>query len=406
MSFDQAKKISSLVIDLLNPKSVFQKRMIWKDKVLSFEGHSIHYDSVQKIHLFGVGKAASYEVRAWEELLKENGFSDKIAQRVSYTKRDHSICSDTIIQLEGDHPYMSEDNIKQTDQFIKYLLAIEPDDTLIFLLSGGASSLLVKPKENISFSMLQKINKDLVNSGLNINKMNAVRKSLSQVKNGGLLKFIQTQNIYQFVNCDIPDGTIKDVGSSPLFYSSLDQNFVNEFLSDINISLEFEKPSQSNPFSLISSSAQSLLEDLAKGSNDVSVGKVYDGSCLEVIEDIFKEIKEQEPTQHLSGGEGTIVIPKYSGLGGRSTHFVLLMATILYQEEKYRDYKILSIGTDGTDGPTDAAGAYIDYELFKSLDPSNYLEKFDSYHYFEKLNTLIKTGPTGTNVMDLRCIWR
>ncbi|MFK8137337.1 MAG: MOFRL family protein, partial [Bdellovibrionales bacterium] len=98
-------------------------------------------------------------------------------------------------------------------------------------------------------------------------------------------------------------------------------------------------------------------------------------------------------------------LPEVHGLGGRSTHFVLSMAKILYKSSKNRNIKIMSFGTDGTDGPTDAAGAFIDYPMFTKLDCDDYLTDANSYEYFKKIDGLIKTGPTQTNVMDIRCIW-
>jgi glycerate-2-kinase len=122
-------------------------------------------------------------------------------------------------------------------------------------------------------------------------------------------------------------------------------------------------------------------------------------------DELLKNIP-QDRTYCISGGEAYLEVPSYALKGGRNTHFVASFAKRIYKDPKLRDINILSFATDGTDGDTDCAGAYINYELYISLNVDKYLKNFDTFHYFEKLGTLIKTGPTKSNVMDLRIIWR
>ena len=141
------------------------------------------------------------------------------------------------------------------------------------------------------------------------------------------------------------------------------------------------------------------IEELA---SNLKIGALQ----LEAIEEGNEEKLPEKGKYHISGGEAPIVLPRSTGVGGRNTHFVLAMANELYQNEENRDLHILSLGTDGNDCDTDAAGAYINYNIFNENNIGDHLDNFSSYDYFEKTNTLIKTGPTGSNVMDLRFIWR
>ncbi len=132
---------------------------------------------------------------------------------------------------------------------------------------------------------------------------------------------------------------------------------------------------------------------------------MYDCSIDELISDLQGKLPANGEFI-FSGGEATIAISGSYGMGGRNTHFVLSFAEQIYKISENQNIHILSIGTDGGDGPTDAAGAYLNFDLFKTKDARPYLKNFDSYNYFKELGSLICTGPTKSNVMDLRVIWR
>ncbi len=253
---------------------------------------------------------------------------------------------------------------------------------------------------------MQDIHKDLLSSGLNINEMNMIRKAISKVKNGGLLDYISTDNIIQFVTCDIPNERLADVSSGPLLYTDLDYQKVSEYLKkyEVNVSKKSRAESEFPTYKL--NSASILLGKLKKELELDYNPIVYDDLLENVLEDISKNLNDKI---HISGGEATLKLPSKCGVGGRNTHFVLAMANKLYKDTKNQSKVIFSLGTDGADGPTDAAGAYIDYSTFKKsidqgINPVEYMNSFDSYSYFKKIGTLIKTGPTHSNLMDIRII--
>lgn len=373
------QQITKEAIDFLDPEKCFRDVFEFYHNKVTLEGNLLEIKG--KLHLFGLGKAASYQVSAFKKLMKENGYQDFLGRCVSYTKVGHGVEDSAIFQLEGDHPVVSLKNLENTRRFIKELSLISYKDTLFFFLSGGGSALLELPHEGINFDDFVNKQVELLNSGKTISEMNSERKAMSQVKDGGLLSHIPTQNIFQFITSDIPSPRMQNVSSGPLLGqkgSIIDRSFVVQ-------------------------SEGVLLKRLCDHPNRI-MGEVYDCS-LEVG---LKNFPVPSAKQLLfSGGEMPVTMSETAnGKGGRNTHFVLALAHKIYREEKNSDLKIMSLATDGGDGPTDAAGAYIDFELYRSLEATSFLNDFNSYEYFEKLGTLIKTGPTRSNVMDLRVLWR
>jgi glycerate-2-kinase len=380
--FPIVKDLVREILMTLDPNLNFRDILASKGCYLTVKGEKFLVTG--RLHVFALGKAASFQVQAFLNLISNSPNDFKLGEIVSYTKDEHTVNDGSFMEFEGSHPVISERNIKNTLIYIEKLSEISLDDTLVFLLSGGGSSLLELPIKGLSFEDLHSEHEKLLESGLNINDMNKRRKELSQVKNGGLLKFLNTRNIIQFVTCDIPNEKIEDISSGPLM--SDEDNF-------------------DNPRTYMLNSGSRLLENLCSGKTDRIMGKIYDCSIDVAINDLMQRLPNRGE-KLFTGGEIPIMVTSKSGKGGRNTHFVLAFAERLYKDDANRDIKILSIGTDGGDGPTDAAGAYIDFDLFKNNNHEEYLATFNSYEYFEKIGTLIKTGPTKTNVMDLRCIWR
>ena len=404
----RANKLVKDVLEILNPDKIFPQLVKVENNSIFVinEGYKQEITG-KKIHIIGVGKAASYEVRSFKNTLINLGQKNRLGLCLAYTKYKHTVLDEGILQLEGSHPEMSENNLMRTQEFLDSLVKLPREDTCLFLLSGGASALLVKPKKEISLEQKIEINHGLLHSGLNINDMNEIRKSLSEVKNGKTLKCIPCRQVIQFINCDIPNLDIRDVGSSPLVYKELNYEKINNYLSKHNTKLQTEVSQIRKITSIFSSGPHKLLDELVKLYGESTIkGELLDCTFEDALKYYSKEVSRIGEQIHLSGGEATINVTNFSGKGGRNTHFVLGLAHYLYKKPEFQDLNILSLGTDGTDGPTDAAGAFINFEMYQKLDPTIFLTEFNSYAYFEKVGGLIKTGPTGTNVMDIRFIWR
>ena len=380
---EKVTKIVNEVITLLDPYNNF-KLMVELDENFITIDQSKFEVGKKRVHIFGAGKAASFEVEAFKKLILDSAIKKQLGSCVALTKDDHTVDDLSIIQLEGSHPVISQKNIHNTEKFIDLLQEVAAEDYLVFLLSGGASALLEKNINGLSFDELRIKHEELLISGLNINEMNHIRKSLSLVKDGGLLNFIKTQNIIQFITCDIPNEKLSDVSSGPLLKGEKTHILRSTFKTQ---------------------SASKLLNDFCNVSDSRKKGRVYDGLLDEVIRDLLTKLPKNNEIL-VTGGEATIEVPPQSGKGGRNTHFVLAFAQEIYKDITNRDIHILSLGTDGGDGPTEAAGAYINYKLFSQKCSQDYLNGFNSYEYFKEIDSLIVTGPTKTNVMDLRLLWR
>ena len=376
------KEIVGEVLTYLDPKISLNRILSFNENIIISSGEMFPLKG--KIHIFGLGKASSFQVKALIDILSSQESQLDYGEIVSYTKEGHTLNQQNIFELEGSHPVITEKNVENTMRFIEKLSSISEDDTLFFLLSGGGSALLELPIEGVKIDDLIQKYRELLLSGENINVINTQRKKLSKVKNGGLLKFIKSKNIIQLGTCDIPNEKIEDVSSGPL-------------ISTHN--------KTSNLKTITLASGSSLINFLCSKNSKRIKGKIYDTDLDTAVSDIIKHLP-QKGESLFCGGEIPISVPKNCGQGGRNTHFVLALAMTIYKDIKNRDIKILSLGTDGGDGETDAAGAYIDYDLYCKLEGKTFLEHFNSYEYFDKVGTLIKTGPTKTNVMDLRCIWR
>lgn len=391
----KAQIIIEQTLKSLQPDHVFQKMIQFTDDGIQIKNQI--FEIKENIYIFAVGKAASYEASALKNLFESNDLSVK--QCLAYTKLNHTVDDPEIYQLEGDHPFLTQRNIDNSKIFLEHLQKVPKNSAVFFLLSGGASALLELPVDELSLEQVQDKYKKLLESGKSISEVNLYRKAMSKTKNGGLLAYIQSKTIIQFITCDIPNENLADVGSGPLIY----QTIPNEIFKNLNI--EPKNQSYNKPVNSFLTNSASMLLKQFKGSSDIVLGRIYDTSVQGIIDDLMKELPEKGQ-MHISAGEGSIKLPEKHGKGGRNTHFVLAMAQRLYKDSKNRDLKIMSFGTDGTDGPTDAAGAFIDYEIYQNNNPKEYLKNFDSYNYFKKVNTLIYTGPTKTNIMDIRCVWR
>ncbi len=349
-----------------------------KQKELTFKKKT--YQIMKKLHVFAVGKCAVNDMNAVLEIL--NASNIPIGTLLAYTKKKE-LSNTNYEVLLGDHPYLTHENIENSKYFVQKLQDIEQQDDLLFLLSGGTSALLEIPIKTISSEDLISEHENLLRSGKSITEINQRRMQLSSIKNGGLRKFIATDWIFQLVHCDIPIEDPYLVGSSPLL-----------------------KKGDSFCENRIFQSAQQLFSKLQEKYAHWIFGEIYDCDLETMIDDIEQKMPKQGSFVFVSGGEAPVILPQNHGKGGRNTHFCLAMAEKLYKTEIYKDVKIMSFASDGEDGPTDSAGAFIDHQSFEIEKANEALEKFNSYQYFDEKKNLIKTGPTGANVMDIRVLWR
>jgi glycerate 2-kinase len=376
-----------------------------------FQNSEINFNQFEKVSLFAIGKAASLEAKYFMGFVKNKHQVD-IEEFLIITKENHGLEEFKDETFESSHPYVTAKSFEASSKSFDFIQKRKEGELLIALISGGSSALIESYDEKYKNQLVEKFN-EVIDSGINIDELNHLRKSFSKVKNGRLLAGCKAE-VLSLLTSDIPDNNPFLIGSSPTLFEKIDEQKKSALIEKYNFSnIPQEKESEDlrlkDNFHLLIR-YENLIPICQKYSN----GKIrfrqsaYNTSLDDGWEKYLCEIDLDY--LNISFGEFNIEVSG-SGKGGRNTHFVLFMANKVFKENylklsenELNSLVIFSIGTDGGDGPTDAAGAWIDMEKYTSLKPHEYLNNFDSYSYFEKVGSLIKTGPTGTNLMDLRGI--
>ena len=344
---------------------------------------------------------------------------DKIDEGLVVTKYGHSKgeLPHTRI-IEAGHPVPDENSFASADAAIKLVENLTADDTVLFLLSGGGSALFDKPL--IPAAELEDITKQLLACGANIVEMNTLRKHLSAVKGGRFAQYCAPARVFSVVLSDIIGDPLDMIASGPAYPDSSTCEQAQAIVKRYNLKLSPEAMAfllQETPKSLdnVETQITGSVRQLCAAAENVCRGLGYEpvvltaelsctardaGSFLGAIARTHKDTEKS--LAYIAGGE-TVVHLTGHGLGGRNQEIALAAAPLL---DGVKDAAVFSVGSDGTDGPTDAAGGYCDGETMaalhaKGIDVTAVLADNDAYHALKECNGLIITGPTGTNVNDL-----
>ena len=379
---------------------------------------------IGNVYLVAIGKAAWTMASAAK---KELG--DKIKEGIVITKYGHSENPIPDIEIiEAGHPISDENTILGTRKAIELTEKLKEGDELLFLISGGGSALFEKPLEGISLSDLADINTQLLASGADIVEINMIRKRLSSVKAGRFAKLCAPAKVFTIVLSDVLGDRLDSIASGPAapdFSTKEDAIRVAEkYKLRLNDKvweyLKEETPkSLDNVKTVITGSVKTLCQSAAHNAqllgytpyifcDDLNctareAGKFISAIARQIGNGGIESIKP--PCAIIFGGE-TVVHLKGNGKGGRNQELALSAAEGIVQRA---NVVIFSVGSDGTDGPTDAAGGIVDGNTAKllkekGLNISDILDNNDAYHGLSAINALIKTGPTGTNVNDIAII--
>ena len=366
----------------------------------------------KEVYLAAVGKAAFSMA---EEAVKHV----KVKKGIVITKYGHVRGEIPGIDCyEAGHPVLDANSIQATEKLIAMCEDLTPDDTVLFLLSGGASSLFESPL--IPLAELQELNSQMLKKGLPIFAINAIRKKLSKVKGGRFADICQPAKVYSIILSDVLADRLDTIGSGQTIKDETTAQEALKILDEygIDISDETRKLIQNttmakadNSYHLIIGSVKILCEKAMEeaeklGYRTILLSDHIDMEAKQAGDLLYEELMKYRHTDEnvalIMGGE-TIVHVKGKGLGGRNQELVFSQMKKIAGMD---DVLIMSVGSDGTDGPTDAAGGYIDgssYEklLKQGLNFEEILADNDSYHGLKAIDGLIMTGPTGTNVNDI-----
>ncbi|MFZ1813450.1 MAG: DUF4147 domain-containing protein [Rhizobiaceae bacterium] len=331
--------------------------------------------------IIGVGKASV------EMCLGALSWFDDTVPVLAVTKKGHAASGgqadlpEDMSVMEAGHPVPDGDSVRGGEALLEAVRAMGSDETLLLLVSGGASALAEVPRDGFSLGDIQAENRRMLAEGLDIHAINTRRKQFSQIKGGGLLDAFGGRKCLVLLMSDVVGDSISAIGSG--------------------IGLHRDDPRFESH--VIASNAVARTASASKagelGWPVVMQGEELHGDVMEVAARVGSLIRSASGGCVILGGEPTVVLPANPGRGGRNQALALALSREL---SGCKGLCVLVAGTDGTDGPTDAAGGFADGEVwFGNGGGEKALERADAGNWLEAAGALYVTGPTGTNVMDL-----
>lgn len=417
--------VASVLPDVLIRKHLRQVDgdLYFGDRVFALEG--------KNIYVIGAGKAAYGMALTVEAIL-----GPLIHDGLITTKYGHGGSLQTIQVLEAGHPLPDAAGQNAVHQTLNLLKKVKSNDIVICLISGGASAIWCDPAPTISLEDFRKTSELLINCGATIHEINAVRKHISSLKGGQLARLVNQASLLTLMISDVPGDdpdviasgpTVPDLSTFDMALETINKydltqdmpGAVMQRLQDGQLGLIPETPKPGDKAfdhvqHIIIGSNKMALEEAAsflseRGIEVFKKEEIIKGDGEKEAIDLVQRALEISGNKKqaiclLQGGE-TTVVHDGSGYGGRNQHFVLSALYHLLQNKKPEDkhiYQIFSFGTDGSDGPTDANGAFASTAQNHEMDQIlHYLKDFNSYHYFHTFGGLLISGPTQTNVMDI-----
>jgi Putative glycerate kinase len=426
-----AEKIFLAGVESVLPDRLIVNEMSLKDNCLKIGHLDFPLETIENIYVIGAGKASAMMGAEVEKIL-----SDRITEGHIVVKYGHSCNLKYIDVTEAGHPIPDTNGLRATREILKIAETASWNDLVICLLSGGGSALLPDVPEGCSLEDMIKVNDLLLNCGACISEINAVRKHLSVVKGGQLARVVYPATLVNLILSDVPGDALDVIASGPtvpdpttylqaltvLSAFGLSRTVPRGILTFLKEGAAGKKPETPKPddpvfdktYNILVGTNRKALEAaknkaLEFNINAVIIDDQLQGDTLTVADYLvqtsirFKnDTNEVKPVCLLFGGETTVKMTG-KGAGGRNQHLSLLSALLLRNNP---GITILAAGTDGNDGPTDAAGAVVDSDtvpvaISKNIDPEKHILDFNSYHFFKKAGGHIITGPTMTNVMDI-----
>jgi len=422
-------------ISAVQPEAAIKRHCRLDDARLIIGENGFDLSGFQNIFAVGAGKAGAPMAKAVEDIL-----GDRITDGIVVVKYDHVCKTGKVRLMEAGHPIPDENGQTGANAVMEMAGQASSSDLVICLISGGGSALLPLPAIGLTLKDKQDTAQLLLDCGATIHEVNTIRKHISMIKGGRLAEAAFPAPVITLILSDVVGDNLDVIASGPTVpdsgtfrdcltilnkYDISDKlpRAVKEFIHSGAQGKITDTPKKGNPVfektttSIVGSNMDAIREAEKKakelGYNVLVLSSMIQGetktvACVHTA--IAKEIRKTgrplpPPACILSGGETTVTI-RGGGKGGRNQEFALAAAMDLAGEE---NILVMSGGTDGTDGPTDAAGAFADTDTMKrasalEMNPASFLNNNDSYHFFEKTNDLVITGPTNTNVMDLRIV--
>ncbi len=430
---DDAKIIFETAVSAVQPRWLLPRYIQLANGELQLGERRFPLTQVNRFIVIAAGKAAASMAQVTESLAGEI-----ISKGICITKYQHALPLQRFEIFEAGHPYPDENGFRASRALLQVLQNLSEKDIVLLLLSGGASALLADTPPGCTSGDIISLNQLLVNSGASIQEINTVRKHCSRIKGGQLAAAAFPATVVAFLISDVPGDDPAVIASGPVvpdpstFGEALEILRRYELLSRIPLSVrdyllrgqEGREPETPKPGSAIFKKNTTRVIACNRIALEAAAAKAMElgftthlqkeallgdtGKEAEKFIRNLQDLKGEGPVCLIAGGE-TVLKVNNGAKGGRNQHFALCALKELAEQPADKEIPpitLLAAGTDGTDGPTDAAGACFDGCEMLSKENirshiRDHIQQYDSYSFFQKYGGLLITGPTQTNVMDI-----
>lgn len=415
-------------LEEVSPEKIVRSSVMLDDDVISICGRSYAMPEERRIWVFGSGKAAGRMALELENILGRTIYDGIVIC-------PYGLKTDTrrIQQFEASHPVPDLNSLTATYELVDVVSDVRDNDLVIYVISGGSSSLLCMPDESLEFDDVRTLYRQLLQCGAPIGDVNRIRKSISQVKGGRLRSRFGNAAVELLAVSDVPGNEPADIGSGPLVHDPVSPEQALELLRKYDLDRKIPKSiirflekggasdesrPQLNIHINVVASAEKVAESIRKEAESMGYNAFLNNDFLtgearrvakiiaeRAVDVLARDKPVAKPAALVFYGETTVTV-KGSGKGGRNQELALSAAMAL---EGQHCITLLSGGTDGKDGETNAAGAIATGQTAldarkNDINPEPFLENNDSWNFFRKTDGLLVTGVTGNNLMDIQIV--
>lgn len=429
--------IVNSAIEAVSPAPAMHAALSLDGDILTVEGSKYDLSNFERILVIGAGKAAAPMARALEDIL-----GDHLQGGMVVTKYGHGLELKKTVVMESAHPVPDLVGERSARELLCVAKGARETDLVFCLLSGGASAIAPAPQPPVTLTDKQAVTRRLLECGATINEVNAVRKHLSRFKGGHLAKAIEPATVITLIISDVVGDYLDVIGSGPTapdestfedclkilekydLYHKVPREVTKLFEEGasgmVPETLKHDDSCFKRVQNVVIAGNAMALEGASKAAKELGytptiVDPVMQGEAREVAAQLMQTAKDAcaaktgLPACLLAGGETTVTI-RGKGKGGRNQEMALAAAIELSEMGECKDHMAVAcVGTDGSDGPTDAAGALVFPDTVasneeQSLSARRHLADNNAYAFFTGTGTILKTGPTRTNVMDIAIV--
>ncbi|MGB9892933.1 MAG: glycerate kinase type-2 family protein [Candidatus Saccharicenans sp.] len=433
-----ARKASQAALGSVRPEYLVAENVSRKGTILTIGGQKLELNNFEKINLISFGKSGPMLAEGLIPMIEDRLNLGLVTGSASYEEKER------IFYYPTSHPLPDRWSLEAGEKAYELALSSGEKDLLLVLISGGGSAHLCLPQRGLSLEEKRTLTEMLLKAGADIKELNTIRKHISRIKGGRLARAAWPAKIVNLIVSDVIGNDLENIASAPTWFDSTTYGQaitvlekyglmeicplgIKQVLREGQEGLREETLKKGDR--VLSQVSSIIIGDNLKaiyaaketvrqfGLETVVLSSEDCGEARQTARDYIlrmlefgpKVLEQKRAFCLLAGGELTVTV-KGVGLGGRNTEFVLAcLVEVIKRPSAFQgfDWLIMSLATDGRDGPTDSAGAWISPEILetlrlKNISPEKYLENNDSYHFFREVGRLLMTGPTGTNVMDLR----